>query len=71
MRKPTIAEVKSEIIMAITLHDKKILDEIKNTDTMFSDIVHELFPLGFDKVITEGIEKAWKKAEARGLRDAN
>jgi hypothetical protein len=71
MRKPTIAEVKSEIIMAITLHDKKILDEIKNTDTMFSDVVHELFPLGFDKVITEGIEKAWKKAEARGLRDAN
>ena len=71
MRKPTIAEVKSEIITAITLHDKKILDEIKNTDTMFSDVVHELFPLGFDKVITEGIEKAWKKAEARGLRDAN
>lgn len=71
MRKPTIAEVKSEIIMAITLHDKKILDEIKNTDTMFSDVVHELFPLGFDKIITEGIEKAWKKAEARGLRDAN
>lgn len=71
MRKPTIAEVKSEIIMAITLHDKKILDEIKNTDTMFSDVVHELFPLGFDKVITEGIEKAWKKAEAKGLRNAN
>jgi len=71
MRKPTIAEVKSEIIMAITRQDKKILDEIRNTDTMFSDVVHDLFPLGFDKIITEGIEKAWKKAEARGLRDAN
>ena len=71
MRKPTIAEVKSEIITAITMHDREILDRIKNTDTMFSDVVHELFPLGFDKVITEGIEKAWKKAEARGLRDAN
>lgn len=71
MRKPTIAEVKNEIIMAITRHDKKILDEIRNTDIMFSDVVHDLFPLGFDKIITEGIEKAWKKAEARGLRDAN
>ena len=71
MRKPTIAEVKSEIIMAITRHDKKILDEIQNTDTMFSDVVHELFPLGFEKVITEAIEIAWKKAEARGLHNAN
>ena len=71
MRKPTIAEVKSEIITAITMHDREILDRIKNTDTMFSDVVHELFPLGFDKVITKGIETAWKKSEARGLRDAN
>ena len=71
MRKPTIAEVKSEIIMAITHHDKEILDRIKNTDTMFSDVVHELFPLGFDRVISQGIEAAWKKAEAKGLQDAS
>jgi hypothetical protein len=71
MRKPTIAEVKSEIMTAITLHDREILDRIKNTDTMFSDVVHELFPLGFDKVISKGIENAWKKAEAKGLANAN
>jgi len=71
MRKPTIAEVKSEIMTAITLHDREILDRIKNTETMFSDVVHELFPLGYDKVISKGIENAWKKAEAKGLTNAN
>jgi len=71
MRKPTIAEVKSEIMTAITLHDREILDRIKNTDTMFSDVVDQLFPLGYDKVISKGIENAWKKAEAKGLANAN
>jgi len=71
MRKPTIAEVKSEIMTAITLHDKEILDRIKNTDAMFSDVVDQLFPLGYDKVISKGIENAWKKAEAKGLANAN
>jgi|TARA_Y100000389_G_C17301258_1_gene433098 hypothetical protein len=71
MRKPTIAEVKSEIMTAITLHDREILDRIKNTETMFSDVVHELFPLGYDKVISKGIENAWKKSEAKGLANAN
>ena len=45
MRKPTIAEVKSEIMTAITLHDKEILDRVKNTDALFSDVVDQLFPL--------------------------
>jgi hypothetical protein len=71
MRKPTIAEVKSEIMTAITLHDREILDRIKNTETMFSDVVDQLFPLGYDKVISQGIENAWKKAEAKGLANAN
>jgi len=38
---------------------------------MFSDVVDQLFPLGYDKVISKGIENAWKKAEAKGLANAN
>ena len=44
---------------------------VKNTDALFSDVVDQLFPLGYDKVISKGIENAWKKAEAKGLANAN
>jgi hypothetical protein len=62
MDKPTAYELRYYIEMEMYAHNKALHEKFRNKEITYEFLKTDSFPLGFDRVISAGVEKAYKNA---------
>lgn len=59
LEKPTLSDLRNYIELEMYAHNKALHEKFRNKEITYESLKADTFPIGFDRVISAGVMRAW------------